>query len=191
MGQIYKQKPQRLGTKIRLDLRNKTFGKLTVIDVGPLDSHKCYTWLCQCDCGNLKYIRGSSLKNGNTKSCGLCSHDSFGIIKIKDILKENNIDFIQEKTFEDFYYEPSKKLVKFDLYVNNQYIIEFDGKQHFTYDSSGWNNKENFVKTRERDQLRNEYCKRNNIPLIRIPYTIINQLTLEDLIPSKSIYLIN
>ena len=64
-----KQKPQRLGTKRRLNLKDQTFGKLTVIDVGPLDKNGCYTWLCQCDCGNLKYVRGSSLKNGNTKSC--------------------------------------------------------------------------------------------------------------------------
>ena len=54
-----------------------------MLEVGPLDSNGCYTWLCRCDCGNLKYIRGSSLKSGNTKSCGLCSHDSQGIIKIK------------------------------------------------------------------------------------------------------------
>lgn len=185
-----KQKPQRLGTKRRLNLKDQTFGKLTVIDVGPLDKNGCYTWLCQCDCGNLKYVRGSSLKNGNTKSCGLCSHDSFGISKIKEILTNNNIQFIQEKSFDNFYYEISKKPIKFDLYVNNTYIIEFDGKQHFTYDSTGWNTKENYLKTKERDQLRNEYCKTNNIHLIRIPYTVINQITLEDLVPSTSIYLL-
>jgi len=27
-------------------------------------------WLCHCDCGNSKVIRGVSLRNGNTKGCG-------------------------------------------------------------------------------------------------------------------------
>lgn len=122
-----------------------------MLEVGPLDSNGCYTWLCRCDCGNLKYIRGSSLKSGNTKSCGLCSHDSQGIIKIKQLLEENHIEYISEKSFEDFYYEDTKKPVKFDLYINNNYIIEFDGRQHYLYDNSGWNSKENFLKTKQRD----------------------------------------
>lgn len=183
--------PQILGqSKTRLNLTGQRFGKLEVLEVGPLDSHKCYTWKCQCDCGNIKYIRGSSLKNGNTKTCGLCSHDSFGIEKIKTLLKENNIDFIQEKTFEDLYYEESKKLIKFDLYVNNSYIIEFDGKQHFRYDKTGWNTKETFEKTKQRDKIRNDYCHSKNIPIIRIPYNIIDDLTIEDLLIEKTSYLV-
>lgn len=185
-----KKQFQRLGTKIRLNLKGQVFDKLTVLDVGPLDSHGCYTWLCQCECGNLKYIRGSSLKSGNTRSCGLCSHDSQGIAKIKKILENNNIKYITEKYFDDFYYEESRKPIKFDLYVNNKYIIEFDGRQHFNYDKTGWNNRENFLKTKERDKMRNDYCKKKNIPIIRIPYTIIDKLQLEDLIPQSSPYLI-
>ena len=44
-----------------------------------------------------------------------------------------------------------------------------------------WNNKENFLKTQERDALKNQWCKDNNIPLIRIPYTHLQNLCLEDL----------
>ena len=58
----------------------------------------------------------------------MCSHDSQGITKIKKILEENNISYISEKSFDDFYYEESKKPIKFDLYVNDKYIIEFDGR---------------------------------------------------------------
>lgn len=183
--------PQILGqSKTRLNLIGQRFGKLEVLEVGPLDSHKCYTWKCQCDCGNIKYIRGSSLKSGNTKSCGLCSHDSFGIEKIKLLLKENNINFIQEKIFDDLFYEETNKPVKFDLFVNDTYIIEFDGRQHFSYDKSGWNTKEIFEKTKKRDKIRNEYCYKNNIPIIRIPYNIIDDLKIDDLIVEKSSYLI-
>ena len=27
-------------------------------------------WKCQCTCGNITSVQGSSLKNGHTKSCG-------------------------------------------------------------------------------------------------------------------------
>lgn len=30
----------------------------------------CIVWKCRCDCGNIVEVRGTSLKNGNTKSCG-------------------------------------------------------------------------------------------------------------------------
>lgn len=32
-----------------------------------------------------------------------------------------------------------------------------------------------------RDKIKNEWCKKNNIPLIRIPYTELDFLTLKDL----------
>lgn len=31
------------------------------------------------------------------------------------------------------------------------------------------------------DELKNEWCKNNNIALIRIPYTHLNRITIEDL----------
>ena len=74
--------------------------------------------------------------------------------------------------------------------ASHNYIIEFDGRQHYLYDNSGWNSKENFLKTKQRDQLRNDYCKSKGIPLIRIPYTDINSIQIKDLIPQTSSYLI-
>ena len=88
-----------------------------------------------------------------------------------------NIPFNYQYRFNDF------QIKEFDFYVNNQYIIEYDGIQHFQYkNNNGWNNKENFEKTRERDLIKNKYCFDNNIPLIRIPYNAeytINDLKLE------------
>lgn len=37
-----------------------------------------------------------------------------------------------------------------------------------------------------RDAIKNLWCKNNHIPLIRIPYTAYNTLSLADLIPSKA-----
>jgi len=47
----------------------KRFGRLTLVKyLYKKNGHKYF--LCKCDCGNEKVIRGDSLKYGNTKSCG-------------------------------------------------------------------------------------------------------------------------
>ena len=54
----------------RIDLLNQRFGRLTVIEyVGNRN------WLCQCDCGNVKIITGSSLRGNKTHSCGCYNLD--------------------------------------------------------------------------------------------------------------------
>jgi hypothetical protein len=54
-----------------LDLTNKKFGKLTVIEYNGRGKYH-NEWLCQCDCGNPNLIKvtESNLATGNTKSCG-------------------------------------------------------------------------------------------------------------------------
>lgn len=49
-----------------IDLTNQRFGKLKVISY---DRQK-NKWLCECDCGNRKYIYGQHLRRGDTTSCG-------------------------------------------------------------------------------------------------------------------------
>lgn len=51
------------------NLIGKKFGRLTVIGIDDKPSRKTY-FVCQCDCGNVKTIRGDSLKCGAVKSCG-------------------------------------------------------------------------------------------------------------------------
>lgn len=51
-----------------IDLTGEVFEELTVIGYTGKS-----TWLCLCECENLKVIHGSSLKSGKTKSCG---HDT-------------------------------------------------------------------------------------------------------------------
>jgi len=53
-----------------IDLTRRRFGKLIIIEQTGKDRWGNYCWLCQCDCGTEKIIRGSSLRNGDTKSCG-------------------------------------------------------------------------------------------------------------------------
>ena len=48
-----------------------------------------------------------------------------------------------------------------------------------------------FLERQEHDKLKNEWCKENNIPLIRIPYTHLKDLCIEDLQLETTTFLIN
>jgi len=49
------------------------FGKLTVIRQVESDRWGSIRYECRCDCGNTTHVNASSLRSGNTKSCG-CQH---------------------------------------------------------------------------------------------------------------------
>lgn len=164
-----------------VDLTGKKFGHWTVLKRGEGPTEKHTYWLCECDCNahTQKNIDAYKLKNGISTSCG-CDTRSKGENIIAYILKQNNIKFEQQKIF------PSCKLsdygiARFDFYIDNKYLIEYDGQQHFILRDSGWNTEEKLQRTKERDQLKNQWCKDNNIPLIRIPYTHLKDLCINDL----------
>ena len=52
----------------RKDLTGQVFGKLTVLAYHHTD--KIAYWECECSCGKRSIVRGSSLRNGGTQSCG-------------------------------------------------------------------------------------------------------------------------
>ena len=53
-----------------IDLTSQKFGRLTVVCRAGSSKRSEATWNCVCDCGNEKIVTSSSLKIGNTKSCG-------------------------------------------------------------------------------------------------------------------------
>lgn len=55
------------------DLTGQRFGRFTVIGFAETRSGRAY-WLCRCDCGNEKTVRGAHLMSGDTISCG-CYRD--------------------------------------------------------------------------------------------------------------------
>lgn len=69
--------------------------------------------------------------------------------------------------------------LKFDRYVeiNGEKIcFEFDGGQHFLMNSYFYKDHIEFYKSIAHDILKNNYCKRNNIKLIRIGYVDSNNM---------------
>ena len=172
------------------NLLGKTFGKLTVIEKTEKRVYKSIVWKCRCACGNIKDYPSKTLVTGDAVSCGLCECKSKGELKIQELLETNNIAFSREyknSTCKD------KRVLPFDfaIFENNKllYLIEFDGKQHF-YAENGWNDEEKLRITQKHDNIKNQWCKENNIPLIRIPYTHYDNLCLEDLLLKTSKFII-
>lgn len=53
----------------KLNLKGNRFGRWIVLERGPEQGQKS-TWMCQCDCGVTKVVRQSSLRAGDSISCG-------------------------------------------------------------------------------------------------------------------------
>lgn len=71
------------------DLTGRRFGRLTVLERGDNETlsngHNQIRWICKCDCGNKVLVRGTSLKNGHTQSCGCIHSDAAMGIGLIDI----------------------------------------------------------------------------------------------------------
>ena len=164
-----------------IDITNQKFGKLTAMYYIPNEKK----WHCKCDCGNEKDIDSYYLKNGDIQSCG-CINYSIGEQNIEKLLKENNIEFKREYSFIDFVNLTTGRLYRYDFAIfkddNLIRLIEFDGEQHFNPTRGTWQNHEPLEKVQERDRIKNEYALSHNIPLIRIPYTERDNITLEMLL---------
>lgn len=66
------------------DLTGQRFGRLVVLGKQGVDEiQHCTLWLCQCDCGNKKIVKTSSLRNGKTRSCGCLQQETRPIARLK------------------------------------------------------------------------------------------------------------
>jgi len=129
--------------------------------------------LWKCEKGHEWLAKPTNVKSG--KWCPYCK-SSRGEKIIKEILEENKIIFEKEKRFSDC---KNKNPLSFDFYLPEHNIcIEYDGKQHFI--PTRFNNcsiecaNKQYNELVERDNIKNDYCLKNNIKLIRIPYTLKN-----------------
>ena len=170
------------------DMIGQKFGHLTVIARNGSNKFGEAQWLCECDCEahSIINVLGSNLRRGHTTSCG-CERRSRGEQAVAKILSDNNIPYIIE-------YKPFKfatgGYAAFDFYIDNKYFIEYDGETHYQCNLHGWHDKEQLEKQQERDIIKNQWCKDNNIPLIRIPYWHLKDLCVEDLLLETSKYIV-
>lgn len=164
------------------DLTGQKFGKLTVLYPCDYKTDSNIIWHCKCDCGNECDVKSYFLKKGLTQSCG-CISSSIGEMNIQEILNNNNIQYKKEYIIKDL----GKLRFDFAIFRNNNLmrLIEFDGIQHFSECTGVWNSKDNLKERQKRDNIKNEYCKKNNISLVRIPYWERDNITLDMIMGDK------
>lgn len=128
--------------------------------------------LIKCKKCNLEFNRiPTNMIYKNVYYCPVCEkHDprmSKGVVKICEILENNNIEYQLEKRFEDC---RNVKPLPFDFYIPKLNLcIEYDGQQHFMPIDS-WGGNEAFKLTKHNDSIKTEYCSKNNINLCRIKF---------------------
>ena len=99
---------------------------------------------------------------------------SRGEIFVEDWLLNNNVNYISQKRVNIDSNTFNYVIIDFVVYINNTEVwIEYNGRQHYLY-SSRFNNfsKEGFEKQLLRDKEIRNYCSKNNILFIEIPYLI-------------------
>ena len=104
------------------------------------------------------------------RRCPYCNQ-SHGERLVEEWLKDQGMTYKIQHSFPDcvFLYPLS-----FDFVVWSKgeikACVEYDGKQHFE-PIAYFGGEEGFEQTQIRDSIKNEYCVKKRIPLIRIPYT--------------------
>jgi hypothetical protein len=111
--------------------------------------------------------------------CPVCLEPR-GESKIRNILKSMNVDFSKEHVFDDCVNtnngEKRCKKLQFDFYFPSKNIaIEYDGIHHFK-PVKRFGGIERFNTQKINDKIKDEYCEKMGIKLVRIPYTEFKNL---------------
>ena len=113
---------------------------------------------------------------------------SKGEEKLIQLFKNEKINFKREICFEELNGKKKTPLrFDFGLYQNDKLfcLVEFDGRQHFEFVKYFHKNISGFKKQMELDRRKNGFCLINNIPLIRIPYWDLEELTLKKILTNS------
>lgn len=124
-------------------------------------------------CNELQWVYPSGHLSG--ADCNNCATISRAEKTLEDFLTTNNIEHHSQYTFSDCTYI---NVLRFDSCILNgdkvKLLIEVDGEQHFYPVCFGGISseeaEENFRLTKLRDEIKDNYCKEKDIPLLRIPY---------------------
>lgn len=105
---------------------------------------------------------------------------SRGEIKIHEILEENDLNFIEEYSFPGLT-SPNGRPLRFDFVVfddddNIDFIIEYQGRQHYEA-SSKFGGKKGLYQQQYNDNKKRRFCALQDITLIEIPYTEENLIS--------------
>ena len=140
------------------------------------------------ECGHTFKMSPDKFLQGHrcTKCC-----ETKGEAQVRKILTKLKLDFATQYRFDDCRGKKYPLPFDFAVFKNEklEYLIEYDGEQHFKpVNFNGIDDKkakELYDINKTRDDIKNNYCKDNNIKLIRIPYTEYDNI--EKIISSMAI----
>ena len=100
---------------------------------------------------------------------------SRGEIKIEEVLRDAGLVFEEEYSFPDLV-STSGRPLRFDFAVfdddhNLEFLIEYQGIQHYE-PKSKFGGYSGLHKQQYNDMKKKEYCRKHNIILLEIPYTV-------------------
>lgn len=150
------------------------YGKLVIRDYELRG--RDYWYLCDCDCGNQKWVLGKRLFNGYTNSCGCI--DSVANAVMDKILTEKGIIFKREVSFEDC---KDKAPLRFDFAIYNKEeellgLMELNGSLHYSSSGTGWDTPERLIDQQKKDYIKRKFCEDSKIPFLVIPYQFFDEL---------------
>lgn len=159
---------QKIGDKLRKDREQyveelKTINKNIIVLGSYINANVPILHKCLLD-GNEWFASPSNILQGC--GCPQCN-ESRGEKGIRNWLEKNKIDFVQQKKFIDCC---DKKPLPFDFYLPTYNVaIEYDGKQHYEPIQFFGGDKSFRIRVKH-DKIKDDYCSKNSIRLLRIPY---------------------
>ena len=131
-------------------------------------------------CGNIySSTIGSSFLSGTR--CPFCN-ESKGEKSIQKFLNEFNIDYEQQKTFDDLHKSKIGQSLSYDFYLPKyNLLIEYQGEQHdhpvkYSKNMTDAIAEKRFDKQKENDEKKKDYAEKNNIELLEIWYWDYNNI---------------
>lgn len=117
-----------------------------------------------CECGKEYIANCRSVECRGKFYCDECTN----FISKYELIFKQYLDSIQEEYIREYVFNDCRDIIAlpFDFYFNKyNVLVEIDGRQHRYNDY-----------TIKHDKMKNDYCKKHNIPLLRIDYEdIINE----------------
>ncbi len=165
------------------DITGQKYNQLTFLYPDKYNEKK---WICKCECGTTKTVRGHDLVRGSVTSCGCTA--SRGEEKIRKMLNNLNVNFKTQYYFNDLKSHKGWAL-RFDFAILDNKdtllgLIEYQGQQHFD-DSYGWFG---LQQREETDKLKRDYCNKHNIPFYEISYNDNIEISLKNILSNFEIY---
>jgi len=141
-----------------------------------LSEYNGYDIKIKIKCKKHGYFYQTPHRHLNGQGCPSCKM-SYGEKKIENYLKKFKIDYIYQHKFIDCL-SPKKNYLFFDFYLPKYNVcIEYDGEQHYKM-MEIFGGEKRFHLQKEYDEIKNKYCTKNHIKLIRISYkdNVLNKL---------------